>query len=307
MGHYVAVSPSMLAKWSSSTGDCGMYVGAVKPFPFLVSNHDEIRSGNPDKELFRKLEDLFGYHWSLSSLRLSLPELCGFSQVSWSTKYDPYSNVELGGCTAMPRPMSNIFERTKKAKRTMIRLFKVKEKQKELAQNANGGPPMKKQSAGELRLHKDISELNLSKSCIMSFPNGKDDLMNFEVSIKPDDGYYLGGTFLFTFQVSPIYPHEAPKVKCKTKVYHPNIDLEGNVCLNILREDWKPVLNINTEPNHEDPLNHDAAAVLRDNPKMFESNVRRAMAGGFLSLSYDDLYGAVCMITLSILSWFKLE
>lgn len=29
------------------------------------------------------------------------------------------------------------------------------------------------------------------------------------------------------------------------QVYHPNIDLEGNVCLNILREDWKPVLNIN--------------------------------------------------------------
>lgn len=51
---------------------------------------------------------------------------------------------------------------------------------------------------------------------------------------------------MFTFHVLPSYPHEAPKVKCKTKVYHPNIDLEGNVCLNILREDWKPVLNINT-------------------------------------------------------------
>jgi ubiquitin-conjugating enzyme E2 M len=35
-------------------------------------------------------------------------------------------------------------------------------------------------------------------------------------------------------------------VKCMTKVYHPNIDLDGNVCLNVLREDWKPVLNINT-------------------------------------------------------------
>ncbi|CAK7339519.1 unnamed protein product [Dovyalis caffra] len=173
----------------------------------------------------------------------------------------------------------------------MIRLFKVKEKQRELAENANGGVPIKKQSAGELRLHKDISELNLPKSCTMTFPNGKDELMNFEVSIRPDEGYYLGGTFLFSFQVSAIYPHEAPKVKCKTKVYHPNIDLEGNVCLNILREDWKPVLNINTiiyglyhlftEPNYEDPLNHDAAAVLRDNPKMFESNVRRAMAGGY--------------------------
>ncbi|KAA3475653.1 NEDD8-conjugating enzyme Ubc12 [Gossypium australe] len=105
-----------------------------------------------------------------------------------------------------------------------------------------------------------------------------------------------GGTFLFSFQVSPIYPHEAPKVKCKTKVYHPNIDLEGNVCLNILREDWKPVLNINTviyglyhlftEPNYEDPLNHDAAAVLRDNPKMFESNVKRAMYGGYVGQTY---------------------
>ncbi|KAG6604231.1 NEDD8-conjugating enzyme Ubc12, partial [Cucurbita argyrosperma subsp. sororia] len=167
--------------------------------------------------------------------------------------------------------------------RNMIKLFKVKEKQRELAENAINGIPTKKQSAGELRLHKDISELNLPKSCNITFPNGKDDLMNFEVSIRPDEGYYLGGTFFFSFTVSPIYPHEAPKVKCKTKVYHPNIDLEGNVCLNILREDWKPVLNINTviyglyhlftEPNDEDPLNHDAAAVLRDNPKLFESNV----------------------------------
>ncbi|KAJ4871651.1 Uncharacterized protein Rs2_42061 [Raphanus sativus] len=42
-----------------------------------------------------------------------------------------------------------------------------------------GGASVKKQSCGELRLHKDISEFN-----------GKDDLMNFEVSIKPDYGYY---------------------------------------------------------------------------------------------------------------------
>ncbi|CAI9281726.1 unnamed protein product [Lactuca saligna] len=178
----------------------------------------------------------------------------------------------------------------------MIKLFKVKEKQRELAENSNGKPPVKKQSAGELRLHKDISELNLPKTCSISFPNGKDDLMNFEVTIRPDDGYYLGGTFTFTFQISSIYPHEAPKVKCKTKVYHPNIDLDGNVCLNILREDWKPVLNINTiiyglyhlftEPNHEDPLNREAAAVLRDNPKMFESNVRRAMAGGYVGQTF---------------------
>ncbi|XP_040381688.1 NEDD8-conjugating enzyme Ubc12-like isoform X2 [Oryza brachyantha] len=62
-----------------------------------------------------------------------------------------------------------------------------------------------------------ISELNLPKSTSISFPNGKDDLMNFEIIVRPDEGYYLGGTFVFTFQVSPSYPHEPPKVKCKTK------------------------------------------------------------------------------------------
>ncbi|KAL6600617.1 hypothetical protein ACP70R_045417 [Stipagrostis hirtigluma subsp. patula] len=195
----------------------------------------------------------------------------------------------------------------------MINLFKIKGQKKEEAASAAGKAPVKKQSAGELRLHKDISELNLPKTTSISFPNGKDDLMNFEIIIRPDEGYYIrdyefsisksepvqgkiGGTFVFTFQVSPSYPHEPPKVKCKTKVYHPNIDLEGNVCLNILREDWKPVLNINTviyglnllftQPNDEDPLNHEAAAVLRDNPKMFEANVKRAMAGGYVGQHY---------------------
>jgi ubiquitin-conjugating enzyme E2 M len=78
-------------------------------------------------------------------------------------------------------------------------------------------------------------------------------------------GFYKGGKFRFTFKVNPNYPHDPPKVLCSHKIYHPNIDLEGNVCLNILREDWKPVLNINSilvglqylflEPNADDPLN----------------------------------------------------
>ena len=29
------------------------------------------------------------------------------------------------------------------------------------------------------------------------------------------------------------------------QIYHPNIDTAGNICLNVLREDWKPVLNLN--------------------------------------------------------------
>src|ERR1700734_1855287 len=76
------------------------------------------------------------------------------------------------------------------------------------------------------------------------FPN-PDDILNFTLTIEPDEGMYKGGRFNFSFAVNQNFPHDPPKVKCTQKIYHPNIDIEGNVCLNILREDWKPVLNLN--------------------------------------------------------------
>ena len=103
---------------------------------------------------------------------------------------------------------------------------------------------------------------------------------------------------MFNFKVGLNYPHEAPKVKCETRVYHPNIDLEGNVCLNILCEDWKPVLTVNSviygvqflflEPNPEDPLNKEAAEVLQNNKRLFEQNVYKSMRGGYIGTVYFD-------------------
>eukprot|EP00271_Cylindrocystis_brebissonii_P011632 TRINITY_DN29515_c0_g1_i1.p1 TRINITY_DN29515_c0_g1~~TRINITY_DN29515_c0_g1_i1.p1 ORF type:complete len:183 (+),score=30.04 TRINITY_DN29515_c0_g1_i1:381-929(+) len=181
----------------------------------------------------------------------------------------------------------------------MIKLFSVKQKQKE--ESERGRPLGKKKSPGELRVQKDISELNLQKTTGIVFPNGKDDLLHFEITIKPDEGFYTNGLFVFSFDIPQVYPHEAPKVKCKTKVYHPNIDLEGNVCLNILREDWKPVLSVNSiiyglqylflDPNPEDPLNQEAAKDLRTNAKNFEMNVKRSMMGG----SVDGTYFPRCL------------
>ena len=77
-----------------------------------------------------------------------------------------------------------------------------------------------------------------------NFPN-PDDILNFSLIIEPDEGMYKNGVFTFDFKINQNFPHDPPKVKCTQKIYHPNIDLEGNVCLNILREDWKPVLNLN--------------------------------------------------------------
>lgn len=143
----------------------------------------------------------------------------------------------------------------------------------------------------------DLNELNLPKTCTTDFPD-PDDLLNFKLIICPDEGFYKSGCFRFNFKVGPSYPHEPPKVKCETKVYHPNIDLEGNICLNILREDWKPVLTINSivyglqflflEPNPDDPLNKEAAEILSTNRRLFESNVAKSLRGSYIGETYFE-------------------
>lgn len=170
----------------------------------------------------------------------------------------------------------------------MIKLPTVREKQRKEATDA--ATQRARQTAGELRLQKDLSDLTLPSNMSISFPEGKDKLMHFHITIMPDEGIYKNGRFIFEFTVPLGYPYDAPKVKCRTKVYHPNLDLEGNVCLNILREDWKPVLSISSvihglqflflDPNPEDPLNKDAATRLQENAKQFEAIVQRAILSG---------------------------
>ncbi|GAA5855242.1 hypothetical protein JCM9279_007519 [Rhodotorula babjevae] len=156
-----------------------------------------------------------------------------------------------------------------------------------------------KTSAALIRVQKDLTELDLPPTMKTNFPNAED-LLNFELTIAPDEGMYKGGTFKFTVNINNNYPHEPPKVKCVPKIYHPNLDLEGNVCLNILREDWKPVLNLNAvmvglqylflEPNADDPLNKDAANDLRQNRDRFVQNVARSMRGGVVGgEQFDDV------------------
>uniref|UniRef100_A0A0G4HT07 UBC core domain-containing protein n=1 Tax=Chromera velia CCMP2878 TaxID=1169474 RepID=A0A0G4HT07_9ALVE len=151
-----------------------------------------------------------------------------------------------------------------------------------------GAPQARRRQPGELRMQKELEELELPSCCTISFPN-KDDLMKFDITITPDEGFWKGATYKFTFNVPGGYPHQPPKVKCETKIYHPNIDLQGNICLNLLREDWKPVLAISSvvfglihlflEPNPEDPLNHEAAKLARENKTEFQRQVQRSLRG----------------------------
>lgn len=160
-----------------------------------------------------------------------------------------------------------------------------------------GGRPAKKRSPGEIRIQKDIAELDGGNVAEIEFPN-PNDLTFFHVSITPDSGFWKNATYKFIFDIPDHYPHTPPKVHCDTKIYHPNINLEGKVCLNILREDWKPVLDINAviyglillfdDPNPDDPLNHEAAELFRKDARSFERLVQRTLKGGIMDGVHFD-------------------
>ena len=68
---------------------------------------------------------------------------------------------------------------------------------------------------------------------------------------------------------------EPPKARFLTRIYHPNIDRFGRICLSILKDDWTPALNVRTtvlsiqnllsSPNPDDPLDNNVAKMWVEN------------------------------------------
>ena len=98
-----------------------------------------------------------------------------------------------------------------------------------------------------------------------------DNPRHFEVMIAgPKDSPYEGGLFKLQLYLPEDYPMVPPKILFMTKIYHPNIDFLGKICLDILKTNWSPALQIRSvllslqlllsEPNTADPLNESVNA-----------------------------------------------
>lgn len=102
--------------------------------------------------------------------------------------------------------------------------------------------------------------------------------------IGPEGSPYAGGVFFLDVHFPVDYPFKPPKVSFTTKVYHCNINPTGDICLDILKDQWSPALSISkvllsissllVEPNPADPLVPEIANLLATNKAAHDSTAR---------------------------------
>jgi len=109
-----------------------------------------------------------------------------------------------------------------------------------------------------------------------AYPLDDNDIYHWEgLIIGPSDSPYEKGIFKLKIEFPNDYPFKPPKIKFITPVYHPNINSNGSICLDILKDNWSPALNIGrillsimsllTDPNPDDPLDSEIASLYKNN------------------------------------------
>uniref|UniRef100_A0A8C9HS33 UBC core domain-containing protein n=3 Tax=Piliocolobus tephrosceles TaxID=591936 RepID=A0A8C9HS33_9PRIM len=102
---------------------------------------------------------------------------------------------------------------------------------------------VKKLKPFELVLQKELMDLDEIEGIELNQIN-ENNLEEISVSITPREGYFINKTIKFVLKFKDTYPITPPKIVCITKIFHPNVDENGNVCLNVLKLDWTPAISL---------------------------------------------------------------
>jgi ubiquitin-conjugating enzyme E2 D len=148
------------------------------------------------------------------------------------------------------------------------------------------------------RITKELQELKNDPPHNCSAGPESEDMYRWEgVIFGPSDTPYAGGIFRLRILFPLDYPFKSPTINFITKIYHPNINSAGVICLDILKTKWSPALTISkvllsicsmlSDPNPDDPLEHDIAREYTNNRELYNETAtawtRRYASTGSLS------------------------
>jgi ubiquitin-conjugating enzyme E2 D/E len=141
------------------------------------------------------------------------------------------------------------------------------------------------------RIQKEIRDLSenpdeLINEGITLVPNESNIQYFHGTIIGPLGTPYAGLKYELEVKIGTDYPMKPPNVKfINQKIYHPNVNTSGNICLDILKTEWAPTLSLAkvmlsicsllNEPNPASPLNSVAAYEWVNNKPKFQEEVHR--------------------------------
>jgi len=135
------------------------------------------------------------------------------------------------------------------------------------------------------RITKELKDIGKDPPSQCSAGPQGDDMFKWQATIMgPPDCPFQNGVFYLNIHFPTDYPFKPPKVQFVTKIYHPNINSAGNICLDILKSQWSPALTISkvllsicsmlTDPNPEDPLVPDIARLYKTDREKYNRTAR---------------------------------
>ncbi|XP_057295043.1 ubiquitin-conjugating enzyme E2 L3-like [Hydractinia symbiolongicarpus] len=135
--------------------------------------------------------------------------------------------------------------------------------------------------AATRRLAKELESIKDSGQKIFrDIQVDESNILNWQGKICTEEPPYNKGAFKIEIVFPAEYPFKPPKITFKTKIYHPNIDEKGQVCLPIISpENWKPATKTDqvihalaaliSDPEPEHPLRGDLAEEYTKDKKKF--------------------------------------
>ncbi|KAF8727566.1 hypothetical protein AX14_007274 [Amanita brunnescens Koide BX004] len=143
------------------------------------------------------------------------------------------------------------------------------------------------------RLIRDFKRLSTDPPSGISGSPCPDNIMLWNAVIfGPPDTPFEDGTFKLTLQFDESYPNKPPTVKFLSRMFHPNVYANGELCLDILQNRWSPTYDVAAiltsiqsllhDPNPNSPANAEAAQLYRENMKEYVRRVKATVEESWL-------------------------